>query len=134
MLLGVNGKSKVLGTETVCWLINDDFGVQSNIVLQKTLYASPICLLSPQHRAQCAYDHFPTKEGTWCTIYSNKVVLHWSQKITGQNNPYQPKDQHTHLLLIKWSNPCKIINGSHGIHVRITQNRTHSSIQLMVDT
>ena len=135
MLLGVNGKSKVPGTRTICWMIDDDFGVQSKIVFQNILYvpASPICLPFPQHWDQCDNEHFPTSEGTWCVTYSKKVVLHWSQLSRVRTIP-KSKDQHTHLLLIKWSNPYKILNDRHGTHVRSTQNRTHSSIKLIADT
>ena len=77
-LIRVNGRIKVSGTGTVHWLIDNDFGVWSKIVLQSTFYVhvSHICPLSPQQWAQCSNDHFPTSEGLWCATYSNKVVLH----------------------------------------------------------
>ena len=93
MLLGVNGKSKVPGTGTVRWLIDDDFGVQSKIILQNKLYVptSPICLLSPQHWAQCFNGHFPTSEGKWFVTYSNNFFLHWSQQSRVRTIPISPK-------------------------------------------
>ena len=92
-LLGVNGRRKVPGTGTVCWLIDENFGVPSKVILHYTLYvpSSPICLLSPQHWAQCANYQFPTSEGTWCATYSNKLVLYWSQQSRVRRIPINPK-------------------------------------------
>ena len=80
-LKGISGKLKVEGIGTIKWMIEDDDGKRHAIIMQNALYVptSNYCLLSPQHWAQTANDHYPKRRGTWCATYDDSIVLHWKQ-------------------------------------------------------
>ena len=80
-LKGISGKLKVEGVGTIKWMIEDDDGKRHAIIIPNALYVptSNHCLLSPQHWAQTANDHYPKRRGTWCATYDDSIVLHWKQ-------------------------------------------------------
>jgi hypothetical protein len=79
---GIGGTASNISTGTIVWRIKDDEGVTHNIKLPKSLYIpeAPTCLLSPQHWAQTAQDHKPLWDGTWCTTYTDRIILYWGQQ------------------------------------------------------
>lgn len=65
---GYSGCTTATHIGTVYWKVEDNDGVQHNILLLNTYYSpnGKHRLLCPQHWAQVANDHFPQPNGTWC--------------------------------------------------------------------
>jgi hypothetical protein len=80
---GIGGK-QVSATMrgTVRWSFADDTGQVHNEYIPNTYYNadSPYCLYSPQHVAQIANDHHPSRNGTYCITYTDSLELHWNQQ------------------------------------------------------
>ena len=78
---GISGGTTALKVGTVTWYILDDQGCPHILTLLDTYYApqAPHRLLSPQHWSQVAQDNAPHPDGTWCTMYADKLVLWWDQ-------------------------------------------------------
>eukprot|EP00957_Ditylum_brightwellii_P211058 15365711-Ditylum_brightwellii.AAC.2 len=51
---------------------------------------STVCLLSPQHWDQSAQDHFPKKDGIWCSTASEECTLYWDQERFKRTLRYNP--------------------------------------------
>jgi hypothetical protein len=74
--------NKITHQGTVRWVVYDDEGKEHDIIVPNSYYV-PECgirLLSPQHWAQELKDNFPTRDGTQCTTYQDRVELHWNQR------------------------------------------------------
>jgi hypothetical protein len=69
-------------TTTIAWDIEDDDGASHRLELPKSFYipSAPSRLLSPQHWAFTAKDHFPLPRGTKCTTYDSAIELKWNQR------------------------------------------------------
>lgn len=69
-------------TTTIAWDIEDDDGASHRLELPKSFYIpnAPSWLLSPQHWAFTAKDHFPLPRGTKCTTYDSAIELKWNQR------------------------------------------------------
>jgi hypothetical protein len=80
---GIGGKQVIANKRgTVRWsYLNDNGCVYEHLILN-TYYnkESPYCLLSPQHVAQMANDHYPDRDGTCITTYADTLVLAWEQR------------------------------------------------------
>ena len=78
---GIGGLLQVQGRGSVKWNIVDDSGMNHEVIIPGTLYVKGIenRLLSPQHWSQTANDNFPSKYGTRCVTYGDKLVLEWNQ-------------------------------------------------------
>jgi hypothetical protein len=87
-----NTRTAISQKGTVKWVVIDDSGQHRDIIIPNT-YFVPGCgirLLSPQHWDQEVKDNFPTKDGTWCATFNDRVLLEWNQrqhKKTIQINP-----------------------------------------------
>ena len=67
---------------TVKWYIDDDHGLVHVMIITGT-YLIPETttrILSPQHLAQQANDHYPTGEGTGSLTTSKNITLFWAQR------------------------------------------------------
>jgi len=78
---GINGKLPIRGIGTIQWKIEDDDGKVHAIRIPNTFYVSQLehCILSPQHWAQEADDHFPLMNGITSTTQARSELLRWSQ-------------------------------------------------------
>ena len=78
---GINGKLPICGIGTIQWKIEDDDGKVHAIRIPNTFYVPQLehCILSPQHWAQEANDHFPLIHGITSTTQARSEVLRWSQ-------------------------------------------------------
>ena len=88
---GIGGQSvEAKGIGTVKFKIEDDAGKVHVIKIKNTLYvpAVPISLICPQHWAQQASDHYPTRNGTWCALLPDSCVIHWDQLQFKRTVPY----------------------------------------------
>jgi hypothetical protein len=88
---GIGGSLEATHVGTVKWHIADDEGRVHAITLPGTYLVvnSPARLLSPQHWAQTAKDHFPHDEGTCCITNSKEVKLYWGQRKFTRTAPLQ---------------------------------------------
>ena len=80
-IMGSNGNSTASYVGTVKWRIEDDDGLQHEVILPGTYYSQyvPYKQLSPQHWAQTVRDHYPIRNCTWSAKYDDSLVLHWDQ-------------------------------------------------------
>jgi hypothetical protein len=64
--------------------VYNDEGKQHDILVTNSYYVpnSDIRLLSPQHWAQERNDNYPIDDGTYCTMYNDRVELYWNQRKT----------------------------------------------------
>ena len=79
---GIKGHAKATHHGTVKWHIEDDNGLVHMMVI-KGAYLIPDTatrILSLQHLAQQANDHYPKEEGTGVLTTSKNIMLFWSQR------------------------------------------------------
>jgi hypothetical protein len=71
---------------TIQWNIADNEGVSHKITIPNSFYVptSDVRLLSPQHWAQRAKDHYPRRRGTWCATFDDEIFNNKSSP--GQSN------------------------------------------------
>lgn len=64
---GVGGNLMIKGIGTIVWKIEDDAGQVHQIEIPNSFHVPSLqqCILSPQHWAQEAQDHFPLDNGTF---------------------------------------------------------------------
>ena len=89
---GIKGHTKATHCGTVKWHVEDDTGL-THVMLIKGAYLIPeaaTCILSPQHLAQQAGDHFPKEEGTRALTTSKNITLFWSQRRYTKTVPLDP--------------------------------------------
>jgi hypothetical protein len=98
---GIGGKQVVANKKgTVRWSYLNDDGCVYDHYIPNTYYnkASPYCLLSPQHVAQMANDHYPNRDGTCITTYADTLVMMWDQ---GKQQRTVAVDPSTNIFLMR---------------------------------
>ena len=81
---GIKGHTDATHRGTLKWYLEDDAG----------LYLIPNAathILSPQHLAQQANDHYPKEEGTGSLTTSKNITLFWSQRRLMKTDPLDPR-------------------------------------------
>ena len=79
---GIKGHARATHRGTVKWYIEDDQGLV-HVMIITGAYLIPEAttrILSPQHLAQQANDHYPTAEGTGALTTSKSITLFWAQR------------------------------------------------------
>ena len=93
MVKGIKGHAQATHRGTVKWYIEDDHGLVHMMVITGA-YLIPETttrILSPQHLAQQANDHFPTVEGTGALTTSKNITLFWAQRRFTKTVPLDSK-------------------------------------------
>ena len=75
------------------WYIENEHGLVHVLVITGA-YLIPTTttrILSPQHLAQQANDHYPTAEGTGALTTSKNITLFWAQRHFTKTVPLDPK-------------------------------------------
>ena len=89
---GIKGHAKATHRGTVKWHVEDDTGLVHVMVI-RGVYMIPEAatrILSPQHLAQQASDHYPKEEGTGSITTSKNIMLFWSQRCFTKTGPLDP--------------------------------------------
>ena len=79
---GIKGHANATHRGTLKWYLEDDSGLVHVMIIQGA-YLIPDAatrILSPQHLAQQANDHYPKEEGTGSLTTSKNITLFWSQR------------------------------------------------------
>ena len=79
---GIKGHANATHRGTIKWYLEDDTGLVHIMMIQGA-YLIPDAatrILSPQHLAQQANDHYPKDEGTGSMTTSKNITLFWSQR------------------------------------------------------
>ena len=90
---GIKGHANITYRGTLKWHIEDDTGLVHVMVIQGA-YLIPDAatrILSPQHLAQQANDHYPREEGTGSLTTSKSITLLWSQRRFPKTVPLDPR-------------------------------------------
>ena len=79
---GIKGHAKATHHGMLKWHIGDDNGLVHVMVIKGCLFIPDAAtrILSPQHLAQQANDHYPKEEGTGALTTSKNTMLFWSQR------------------------------------------------------
>lgn len=87
---GVGGNLIIKGVGTIVWRIEDDAGQVHKIEIPNSFHVPNLqqCILSPQHWAQEARDHFPSDNGTFAVTQANAEILYWDQKRYKRTIPF----------------------------------------------
>ena len=86
---GIKGHVKATHRSTLKWHLEDENGLVHVMVI-KGAYLIPDAatrILSPQHLAQQADDHYPQEEGTGALTTSKTITLFWSQRRFAKTMP-----------------------------------------------
>ena len=89
---GIKGHADATHRSTLKWYLDDDTGLVHVIMIQGA-YLIPEAstrILSPQHLAQQANDHYPKEEGTGSLTTSKNITLFWSQHRFTKTVPLDP--------------------------------------------
>ena len=89
---GIKGHAKATFRGTIKWHVEDDTGLV-HVMIVKGAYLIPEAatrILSPQHLAQQAGDHYPKEEGTGAITTSKSITLFWSQRRFTKTVPLDP--------------------------------------------
>ena len=78
---GIKGHAKATHRGTLKWHVEDDNGLVHVMVIREAYLIPEVAtqILSPQHMAQQADDHYPKAEGTGALKTSKHIMLFWSQ-------------------------------------------------------
>ena len=90
---GIKGHADATHRGTLKWYLEDDTGLVHVILIQGA-YLIPNAttrILSPQHFAQQANDHYPKEEGTGSLTTSKNITLFWSQRLFTKTVPLDPR-------------------------------------------
>ena len=90
---GIKGHADATHRGTLKWYLEDDTGLVHVIMIQGA-YLIPEAstrILSPQHLAQQANDHYPKEEGTGTLTTSKNITLFWSQRRFTKTVPLDPR-------------------------------------------
>ena len=90
---GIKGHAQAAHWGTLKWNIEDDHGLVHVMVITGA-YLIPETttrILSPQHLAQQANDHYPTAEGTGALTTSKNITLFWEQRHFTKTVSLDPK-------------------------------------------
>ena len=93
MVKGIKGHAQATHQGTLKWYIEDDHGLVHVMVITGA-YLIPETttrILSPQHLAQQANDHYPTAEGTGALTTSKNITLFWAQRCFTKTVPLDSK-------------------------------------------
>ena len=93
MVKGVKGHAQATHWGTLKWYIEDDHGLVHVMVITGA-YLIPETttgILSPQHLAQQANNHYPTVEGTGALATSKNITLFWAQRHFTKTVPLDSK-------------------------------------------
>ena len=90
---GIKGHAKATHQGTIKWHLEDDNGLVHVMVITGAYLIPEACtrILSPQHLAQQAEDHYPKEEGTGALTTSKNIILFWSQRRYSKLVPLNPK-------------------------------------------
>ena len=74
------------------WHLKDDNGLVHVMVIKGAYFIPEVAtrILSPQHLAQQAEDHYPSEEGTGALTTSKTITLFWSQRCFVKTVPLDP--------------------------------------------
>ena len=90
---GIKGHAQATHRGTLKWYIEDDHGLVQVLVITGA-YLIPettMRILSPQHLAQQANDHYPATEGTGALTTSKNITLFWAQRRFTKTVPLDSK-------------------------------------------
>ena len=90
---GIKGHADATHRGTIKWYLEDDAGLVHVFHIQGA-YLIPDAatrILSPQHLAQQANDHYPKEEGTGSLTTSKNITLFWSQRRFTKTVPLDPQ-------------------------------------------
>ena len=90
---GIEVHAQATHRGTVKWYIEDDHGLVHVMVITGA-YLIPETttrILSPQHLAQQANDHYPKVEGTGALLTSKNITLFWAQRRFTKTVPLDSK-------------------------------------------
>ena len=93
MVKGIKGHAQATHWGTLKWYIEDDQGLVHIMVITGA-YLIPETttrILSPQHLAQQANDHYQTVEGTGALTTSKNITLFWAQRRFTKTVPLDSK-------------------------------------------
>ena len=88
----IKGHAKATHRGTIKWHVKDDNGLV-NVMVIKGAYLIPDAatrILSPQHLAQQAEDHYLKEEGTGALTTGKNITLFWSQRHFAKTVPLDP--------------------------------------------
>ena len=90
---GIKGHADATHHGTLKWYLEDDAGLVHVLIIWEA-YLIPDAatrILSPQHLAQQANDHYPKEEGTGSLTTSKAITLFWSQRRFTKTVPLDPR-------------------------------------------
>ena len=90
---GIKGHADATHRGTIKWYLEDDAGLV-HVLIIRGAYLIPDAatrILSPQHLAQQAKDHYPKEEGTGSLTTSKAITLFWSQRRFTKTVPLDPR-------------------------------------------
>ena len=89
---GIKGHAKATHRSTIKWHVEDDTGLTHVMIIKGAYLISEAAtrILSPQHLAQQAGDHFSKEEGTGALTTSKNIALFWSQRRFTETMPLDP--------------------------------------------
>ena len=79
---GIKGHAQATHRGTLKWYIEDDHGLVHVMVITGAylILDATMRILSPQHLAQQANDHYPMAEGTGALTTSKNIALFWAHR------------------------------------------------------
>ena len=90
---GIKGHAHATHRGTIKWHIEDNRGLVHVMIIRGTYLIpdAPTRILSPQHLAQQADDHYPREEGTGALTTSKTITLFWAQRRYAKTVPLDSK-------------------------------------------
>ena len=89
----IKGHTDATHLGTLKWYLEDDSGLVHALLIQGAYLILDVTthILSPQHLAQQAKDHYPKEEGTGSLTTSKNITLFWSQRLFTKTVPLDPR-------------------------------------------
>ena len=90
---GIKGHANATHRGTIKWHLEDDQGLVHVMIIRGAypIPDAPTRILSPQHLAQQADDHYPREEGTGALTTSKNITLFWAQRRFAKTVPLDTK-------------------------------------------
>ena len=90
---GIKGHANATHRGTIKWHLEDDQGLVHVMIIcgAYLIPDAPTRILSPQHLAQQADDHYPREEGTGALTTSKTIMLFWAQRQYTKTVPLDTK-------------------------------------------
>ena len=90
---GIKGHAKATHRGTIKWHMEDNNGLVHVMVITGAYFIPEAStrIISPQHLAQQADDHYPSEEGTGALTTSKSIMIFWSQRHFSKTVPLNPK-------------------------------------------